>query len=151
MSTIQSVVVPFGTAILSGLISWRVAIRTTERRIELQQERREREWYEKTVTIIDQANDDWWDVMASHEKAWEVEPLDTFQNRRDEIRQHAAEGKALGINEELLNRLRSIAGSFEIAADSLQSGEDLAKIEKGSLMPEMQRVEETVEERLEND
>jgi len=59
--------------------------------------------------MLDEANNDWWDVMTSQDKAWEVEPLDTFRERRNEIRQHAAEGKALGIDEDLLNRLRSIS------------------------------------------
>lgn len=147
MSIIQSVGIPIGTAvisaILSGFISWRVAIRTTERRIELQQEQREREWYEKAVTLLDEANNDWWDVMNSQNKVWEVESLDTFRERRDEIRQHTAEGRALGIDEDLLNRLRSIAATFRAAAGKLQSGEALAKIEKESLMPEMERVEKT--------
>lgn len=89
--------------------------------------------------------------MNSDEKEWDVEPVDTFRERRDEIRQHAAEGKALGIDEDLINRLRSIAGSFEAATATLQSGEALAQIENQALMPEMRRVEQTVEKQLQND
>lgn len=71
--------------------------------------------------------------MASGEKDYDVDAQSKFLNRRDELREHAAKGRGLGVDETLVPDLRRAADSLRHTVDEHDSGKDLAKIEKGEL------------------
>jgi hypothetical protein len=139
------------SAVLSGGISYvvssRVAEEQVEAQIQLENEQRLREWYEQTIALVQRTHDDWWDVMASGEKDYDVDAKEKFLTRRDELRQHAAQGRGMQADETVVYDLKKAADAIGYAVNDLDSGESLATIEKADLIPTLDSIEDACKEK----
>ncbi|TKX79539.1 hypothetical protein EXE53_15350 [Halorubrum sp. SD626R] len=135
----------FGGAV-SYLVSNKVAKRQVQEEMKLENEQRMREWYERANALAERTNDDWWEVMTSGERDYEVDAKTIFLDRRDELREHAAQGKGLGADEAVIENLQQAAADLDFAISQLDSGKELASIEKESLLPTLDKIEEECNE-----
>jgi len=132
---------------ISYLVSSRVAKEQVHTQIQAENQQRLREWYERSIALAQRTSDDWWDVMTSGEKDYDVDAKTTFLDRRDELREHAARGKAIGADENVVTDLHRAADSLGHAVSELDSGKQLAKIEKENLLPTLDAIEEACEQK----
>jgi len=85
--------------------------------------------------------------MNSHENDYDVDAESTFLDRRDELREHAARGRGLGVDDDVVTDLHHAAASLGHAVNELGSGKQLANIEKGTLMPVLDKIEATCQDK----
>lgn len=85
--------------------------------------------------------------MNSHEKDYEVDAKSTFLDRRDELPEHAAKGQGPGVDEDVVQNLQQAARSLGHAVSELDSGKQLATIEKETLLPTLDAIEETCQQK----
>jgi len=134
------------SALLSGGISYVVSSKVAEEQVEaqirLENEQRLRNWYEETIALVQRTSDDWWDVMTSGEKDYEVDAKEKFLNRRDELREHAAKGRGIQADEDIVQDLQTAASAIGHAVSELDSGKSLATIEKEQLIPTLNLIED---------
>jgi hypothetical protein len=127
---------------ISYIVSSKVAKKQVQTQIALENEQRLCEWYEQSIALVQRTRDDWWEVMTSGEKDYEIDAKSTFLDRRDELREHAARGQGLGADEDVVQNLQQAASSIGHAVSELDSGKNLAVIEKETLLPTLHEVEE---------
>ena len=139
------------SALLSGIISYlvsrKVAKEQVQTQIQLENQQRLREWYERCIVLVKRTSDDWWEVMTSREKEYDIDAETKFLDRREELREHAARGKGLGADEEVVQDLQRAAGSLGHAVGELDSGKQLATIEKKTLLPTLDSIETACREK----
>lgn len=139
------------SAVLSGIISYFVSRKTATSQVrtqfEYQNMQKRKEWYEQAISLANRAEDDWWDAMGSGEKEYKVDAQSIFLERRDELREHAAKGEGLGVDVEVIVDLQGASDCFSQAANDLNSGADLATIEKKHLLPALDAVIEKSKEK----
>lgn len=144
MSLITTGLSVFGSAIVGGIVSYFVSRHVAKEKIrteyDLQSQWDKREWYKHSGTLAELVEHDWWEVMTSGEADYEVESADIFVERRDELREHAAEGKTLGVNEDVVLNLEQAAADLNYAINNLNDGAELADIEK-ELLPVLDSIE----------
>lgn len=85
--------------------------------------------------------------MTSGEKDYDIDAKSTFLDRRDELREHAARGQGLGADEDVVQDLQQAARGLEHAVSELDSGKQLATIEKETLLPTLDSIEATCNEK----
>lgn len=127
--------------VVSYLVSSSVAKKQVQAQIKLENDQRVREWYERSIALAQRTEDDWWDVMPSGEKDYDIDAQTKFLNRRDELREHAAKGSGIGVDDAIVTDLRRAADSLGHAVNELDTGKQLAKIEKGALLPTLDSIE----------
>ncbi len=146
-----AIVGAFVSAVLGGIVSYLVSSSVAKEQVhtqmELENDQRIREWYERSIALVQRTSDDWWDVMASGEKDFDIDAESTLLNRRDEIREHAAKGRGLGVDDEIVTDLHRAADSLNHAVSELDSGKQLAKIEKETLLPTLDNIEEECQQK----
>ncbi len=125
----------------------RIAERKAEKQFELQNEQKRLDWYERAATLAERTEDDWWDVMNRGEARYEIDAVDIFRSRRDELREHAARGEAVGVDSDTTEMLQSAAADLNLAVNRLDDGHELAKIEKGSLLRTLDNIKSESKER----
>ena len=139
------------SAVLGGIVSYlvssSVAKEQVQTQMELENDQRIREWYERSIALVQRTSDDWWDVMTSGEKDYDIDAQSTFLNRRDELREHAAKGRGLGVDEDIITDLHLAADSLSHGVSELDSGKQLAKIEKETLLPTLDSIEEACQQK----
>lgn len=133
------------STILGGGVSYFVSSSVAEDQVQaqmqLENEQRMQEWYERAIALAQRTSDDWWEVMTSGEKDYEVDAETIFIDRRDELREHAARGKGIGADEDVIVNIQQAAADLNYAVSQLDSGKQLASIEKESLLPALDTIE----------
>jgi len=151
MVDLSLLVPPILGAAAGGAVSWylapRIAERKAEKQFELQNEQKRLDWYERAATLAERTEDDWWDVMNRGEARYEIDAVDIFRSRRDELREHAARGEAVGVDSDTTEMLQSAAADLNLAVNRLDDGHELAKIEKGSLLRTLDNIKSESKER----
>lgn len=135
------------SAIVSGAISYVVSRKVTkekmETRIKLENEQRLNEWYERSVELARRTNDNWVDMMVGARKDYNMDIKDTFLNRHEELREHAARGEALGADKEVIQQLQKAARSLWDTVYQYDGGRSVSDIETNSPIPTLESIEET--------
>lgn len=135
------------SAIVSGAISYVVSSKVTkekvETRIKLENEQRLKEWYERSVELARRTNDNWIDMMIGARRDYNMDIKDTFLNRHEELREHAARGEALGADKEVIQQLQKAARSLWDTVHQYDGGRSVADIETNSPIPTLESIEET--------
>ncbi|MFD1513021.1 hypothetical protein [Halomarina rubra] len=146
MSIVASVFGALAGAIAGGAISYVVSLRVAKEQVEAQygsQTRRARyDWYTQANALAEVTEADWYDVMNRREVDHDVRPVERFTNRRDELRDHAAKGGPLDVDEQVVDGLEQLAADLNHALTQLDSGVKLAAIER-ELHPTIEQVQET--------
>lgn len=127
-----------GTVVLSvglgGLVSYcvskKIAAETAEKQYEMENRRNRLNWYKQTSKLAARTEDDWWEVMNRGEAKYEVNATEIFTTRRDKLREQAAEGETLNVNFDTTQDLNQLAAEIDLALNKLDSGGELAEIEK---------------------
>lgn len=151
----MSLIAQIGTVVLSSLlggivsyfVSKRVAADTAEKQYSMDSRRNRLEWHKKTRKLASLVEEDWFEVVTQSEAEYEVDDTDIFITRRDELREHAAEGKALNIDFDITQRLDQLAAELNVALNELDSGKQLAEIET-SIQSEVDSLITETEERI---
>lgn len=85
--------------------------------------------------------------MTSGERDYEIDAKSTFLDRRAELREHAARGQGLDADEDVIQNLQQAASSLGHAVSELDSGKNLATIEKETLIPTLDAIESVCEQK----
>lgn len=108
-----------GAVILSGLLSAVVAIKTVDRRVNKERERRIEEWYVEAGIQSHLAENEWANKILSNTDTGDP-TAETLAVRGREIQKHVAEGRVIGADDTVLEALEQLAANFRYAASIVE-------------------------------
>ncbi|MFC6836655.1 hypothetical protein [Halomarina ordinaria] len=137
-------------AVAGGLISYFVSSKVAKKQAKTQYnyqiQRTRHDWYTQANTLAELTEHDWYDVMNQSEVDQETQPADRFIPRIEELRNHAARGKSLDVNGDVVDGLEQLAADLSAALTVMGSGDDLWMIEH-EMHPVIDQVREKATQR----
>jgi hypothetical protein len=132
---------------VSLLGSFFISMYTVNSRIDKEREREIERWYVDAGVQADLASKEYSNEILS-EKSTGNDTVEVLRSRAEELQQHAAEGRYLGVDESIWSALRDISMNYQWIASEIESNGSTDWSELTDLEDEMWELTDMVSENI---
>ena len=132
---------------VSLLGSFFISMYTVNSRIDKEREREIERWYVDAGVQVDLASKEYSNEILS-EKSTGNDTVEVVRSRAEELQQHAAEGRYLGVDESIWSALRDISMNYQWIASEIESNGSTDWSELTDLEDEMWELTDMVSENI---